>query len=326
MVFRNPARANDRLGDLMLASSSARLLTGRYAGAKGKEGVLNRRFRADVFASSPNSSSRFVESGSRHRRSTRVPSRSLCPVVSFGCALRGPVTCRGLPGRQALTCCFDGDSDEFRTEARLPTATLLYVERRRTGRAGSRAALGTLTSQQFHPELRCTRFALAVSVCTTPDGSCSCRVALLSTPKRLRQSAGLYSSRRGEVEARRLGGQDAHQGTKAPEGPKFISDNLGDSSLVPRRSECGKSLWTNGKAEDKSAAVNPNHPGLQNRIQYRVLLSDRATWRSHRPEGRLARQAASNYYSTRRVLAFGTRSPLTAWASRQFGAVSQPAP
>lgn len=37
----------------MLASSSARLLTGRWAGAKGKEGVLNRRFRADVFASSP---------------------------------------------------------------------------------------------------------------------------------------------------------------------------------------------------------------------------------------------------------------------------------
>lgn len=56
MGFQNPARANDRLGDLMLASSSARLLTGRWAGAKGKEGVLNRRFRADVFASSPNSS------------------------------------------------------------------------------------------------------------------------------------------------------------------------------------------------------------------------------------------------------------------------------
>lgn len=226
----------------MLASSSARLLTGRSAGAKGKEGVLNRRFRADVFASSPNSSIRFVESGSRHRRSTRVPSRSLCPVVFFGCVRRGPVTCRGHPGRQALTCCFDGDSDEFRTEARLPTATLLYVERRSTGRAGSRAALGTLTSQQFHPELRCSRFALAVSV---PRPTEVVRVERrYSAPPSVCGSRPLFTQ---AVEARlRLGGSAGKMPIKVRRRRRVRSlflTTLAIAHSSPRRSECGKSLW-----------------------------------------------------------------------------------
>jgi hypothetical protein len=51
MVFRNPARANDHLGAIMLASSSARPLTARWACAKGK-GDLNGRLRAGcLFAS-----------------------------------------------------------------------------------------------------------------------------------------------------------------------------------------------------------------------------------------------------------------------------------
>lgn len=235
------------------------------------------------------------------------------------------MTCRGHPGRQALTCCFDGDSDEFRTEARLPTATLLYVERRRTGRAGSRAALGTLTSQQFHPELRCTWFALAVSV-PRPTEVVRGRAALLSTPS-VCGSRPLIAE---AVEARlRLGGSAGKMPIKVRRRRRVRSlflTTLAIAHSSPGGQNVGRAFGTNGKAEDKSAAVNPNHPSLQNRIQYRVLLSDRATWRSHRPEGRLARQAASNYYSTRRKVAFGTRSPPTAWASRQFGAVPQPAP
>lgn len=53
------------------------------------------------------------------------------------------------------------------------------------------------------------------------------------------------------------------EGTKAPEGPKFISDSLGDRPAPPGGQNVGRAFGTNGKTEDKSAAAIPNYPSLQ---------------------------------------------------------------
>lgn len=50
------------------------------------------------------------------------------------------------------------------------------------------------------------------------------------------------------------------EGTKAPEGPKFISDSLGDRPAPPGGQNVGRAFGTNGKTEDKSAAAIPTIP------------------------------------------------------------------
>lgn len=97
-------------------------------------------------------------------------------------------------------------------------------------------------------------------VCTTPDGSCSCRAALLSTPS-VCGSRPLIAE---AVEARlRLGGSAGKMPIKVRKRRRVRSlflTTLAIAHSSPGGQNVGRVFGTNGKAEDKSAAVNPTIP------------------------------------------------------------------